>query len=67
VKALPVAAELEVKRERGQRVNAPETAEPRDGRPPRPIFCQAREPLRDRGLARAQAVNGRDQISEYQL
>lgn len=51
LETLPVRAELEVQRERGQRVDPPECSEPGNGRPPALVGSHLREPQRDRHLA----------------
>jgi hypothetical protein len=50
-KAPPVAAELELQRERGQRVDFAEAAQLRDGRPALLVAGKLSEPQRERRLA----------------
>jgi hypothetical protein len=65
--ALPVAGELEVQRQRGQRVDPAKAAQPGDGRPPLLIERQPRQALGQGGLASRQAVDGGDLIGERKL
>ncbi len=63
----PVGAELEVDRERGERVHAAERAQPGDGRPPRRVGRELADPLGEHLLAGGQPVHARDQVRPRQL
>ena len=54
-------------RERGQRVDATEAAQPRDGRPPVALERESREPLVERGFAANQAVDGGKRVEVGEL
>jgi len=51
LKAPPVAAKLEMQRQRGQRVDPAEASQSRDRRPPLLVGGELGEAQRDRGLA----------------
>jgi hypothetical protein len=64
---LPIAAQLEVDRQRRQGVNATEAPQPGDRRPPRPVDREMRDPLSERLLASGQSVDMRDQVRVGEL
>ena len=67
LKPVPVGAELEMDRERGECVHAAERAQSRDGRPPLPVGRELADPLGERLLAGGQPVHARDQVGVGQL
>jgi hypothetical protein len=64
---VPIAAELEMQRERGQRVDVAKAAQAGDRRPPRLVGRQRGEPLAQSLLAGGQPIDRGELVRERQL